>query len=38
MVIPAVIALTMGNEARKKIKKRSPYKKNYRRKQKGGKK
>ena len=36
MVIPAVIALTMGNETRKKIKKRNPYKKRYR--VKGGKK
>lgn len=40
MVINAVIGLTMGksmiNEVRKKPKKRNLYKKNYRRKVKGG--
>jgi len=42
MVIPAVINITMGKavvgELRKKKKRRSPYKKNYRRKMKGGRK
>lgn len=42
MVIPAMINITMGsamvNEVRKKPKHRNPYKKNYRRGMKGGRK